>query len=86
MLSLDGCTFSPTFSVGGDASPISLSMSGSMAAMHQVWQVKDRSDSGCRMRAQIGNLNRRDPGLADRGSRLRDGTMGRVGGALVPAA
>ena len=62
MLSLDGCTFSPMFSVGGDASPISLSMSGSMTAMHQVWQVKDRSDSGCRMRAQIGNLNRVIPG------------------------
>ena len=62
MLPLDGCTFSPVFSVGGDASPISLSMSGAMAAMHQVWQVKDRSDSGCRMRAQIGNLNRVIPG------------------------
>ena len=37
-------------------------MSGSMTAMHQVWQVKDRSDSGCRMRAQIGNLNRVIPG------------------------
>ena len=62
MLPLDGPTFSPIFSVSGDASPISLSMSGSMTAMHQVWQVKDRSDSGCRMRAQIGNLNRVIPG------------------------
>ncbi len=62
MLPLDGPTFSPMFSMSGDASPISLSMSGSMTAMHQVWQVKDRSDSGCRMRAQIGNLNRVIPG------------------------
>jgi hypothetical protein len=28
----------------------------------QIWQVKDRSDSGCRMRAQIDNLNGVIPG------------------------
>jgi hypothetical protein len=28
----------------------------------QIWQVKDRSDSGCRMRAQIDNLNDVIPG------------------------
>ena len=55
-------TFSPLFAANGDASPISLSMSDPSDAIPQIWQVKDRSDSGCRMRAQIDNLNLVIPG------------------------
>ena len=45
-----------------DAGPVSLSMTAMLAAIPQTWQVKDRSDSGCRMRGQIDNLNRVIPG------------------------
>ena len=55
-------TFSPLFAANGDAGPISLSISGPFDAMPQIWQVKDRSASGCRMRAQIDNLNLVIPG------------------------
>ena len=49
--------------VGNDtAGPASLSMTALFAAIPQTWQVKDRSDSGCRMRGQIDNLNRVIPG------------------------
>ena len=37
-------------------------MTALFAAIPQTWQVKDRSDSGCRMRGQIENLNRVIPG------------------------
>jgi hypothetical protein len=59
--SIDVPTFSPLFAAG-DAGPISLSMSGPFDALPQIWQVKDRSDSGCRMRAQITDLNHVIPG------------------------
>jgi hypothetical protein len=55
-------TFAPLFATNGDAGPISLSISGPFDAIPQIWQVKDRSDSGCRMRAQIHNLNLVIPG------------------------
>ena len=35
---------------------------GDVAAEPQIWQVKDRSESGCRMRGQPGDLNRVIPG------------------------
>jgi hypothetical protein len=54
-------TFSPLFATNGDASPGSCSITGPFDAP-QIWQVKDRSDSGCRMRAQIDNLNLVIPG------------------------
>jgi hypothetical protein len=54
--------FSPLFATNGDAGPISLSISNPFDAIPQIWQVKDRSDSGCRMRAQIANLNLVIPG------------------------
>ena len=60
--SLDVPTFSPLLAANGDAGPISLSMSGPFDALPQIWQVKDRSDSGCRMRAQITDLNHVIPG------------------------
>jgi hypothetical protein len=53
---------SPTFPTSGSAGPISLSTNGPFDAIPQVWQVKDRSDSGCRMRGQVDNLNRVIPG------------------------
>ena len=53
-------TFSPILSA--DASPMSLSLTGASDPIPQIWQVKDRSDSGCRMRGQIDNLNRVIPG------------------------
>ena len=54
--------FSPLFATNGDAGPISLSIAGPFDAIPQIWQVRDRSDSGCRMRAQIDNLNLVIPG------------------------
>jgi hypothetical protein len=55
-------SFSPIFAAGGDAGPTSLSISNPFDTASQIWQVKDRSDSGCRMRAQIDNLNLVIPG------------------------
>jgi hypothetical protein len=55
-------TFPPLFAANGDAGPISLSISGPFDAIPQIWQVKDQSDSGCRMRAQIDDLNLVIPG------------------------
>jgi hypothetical protein len=42
--------------------PASFSSAGPFDTVLQTWQVKDRSDSGCRMRGQIDNLNRVIPG------------------------
>jgi hypothetical protein len=60
--SFGGPAFVPLFASNGDAGPISLPIAGPFDALPQVWQVKDRSDSGCRMRAQIANLNLVIPG------------------------
>ena len=62
LLPLGEPTVSPIFPVGGNVVPISLSMASPSDALPQIWQVKDRSDSGCRMRGQISNLNRVIPG------------------------
>ncbi len=40
----------------------SLASRGGGSNLAQHWQVKDRSDSGCRMRGQIANMNRVIPG------------------------
>ena len=53
---------SPFLPARGNASPISLSTADPIDATPQIWQVKDRSDSGCRMRGQIDNLNHVIPG------------------------
>jgi hypothetical protein len=58
---LGGPTSSPPFTAGG-GSPASFSMTGPFDSIPRMWQVKDRSDSGCRMRGQIDNLNRVIPG------------------------
>jgi len=55
-------SFSHLFEDKLDAAPISLSVSRPFDVIPQVWQVKDRSDLGCRMRAQIDNLNLVIPG------------------------
>ena len=47
---------------GGDAGPASFSPAGPFNAIPETWQIKDRSDSGCRMRGQVDNLNRVIPG------------------------
>jgi hypothetical protein len=47
----------PTFATAGNAGPTTLRITGVFDGIPQVWQVKDRSDSGCRMRAQIDSLN-----------------------------
>jgi hypothetical protein len=60
--SFGGHTQSPSLTGRGNAGPASLSMTALFAALPQTWQVKDRSDSGCRMRGQIDNLNRVIPG------------------------
>jgi hypothetical protein len=54
--------FSPVFAAAGNASPMAPAITGAFDALPQIWQVKDRSDSGCRMRAQIDNLNGVIPG------------------------
>ncbi len=46
----------------GDAGPESFSPLGPFNAIPEPWQIKDRSDSGCRMRGQVDNLNRVIPG------------------------
>ena len=45
-----------------DAGPASFSPAGPFNAIPETWQIKDRSDSGCRMRGQVDNLNRVIPG------------------------
>jgi hypothetical protein len=45
-----------------DAGPASFSPAGPFDATPETWQIKDRSDSGCRMRGQVDNLNRVVPG------------------------
>ncbi|HEY5310235.1 MAG TPA: hypothetical protein VIK97_17105, partial [Casimicrobiaceae bacterium] len=60
--SFGGQTQSPGMIRAGDAGPPSLSMTALFAAIPQSWQVKDRSDSGCRMRGQVDSLNRVIPG------------------------
>ena len=61
-LSPFGQTQSRTIAGSNDAGPASLSMTALFAAIPQTWQVKDRSDSGCRMRGQVDNMNRVIPG------------------------
>jgi hypothetical protein len=53
---------SSVFPSTGNGSPIAPATTGVFDAIPQIWQVKDRSDSGCRMRAQIDNLNGVIPG------------------------
>ena len=60
--SFGGQTQSPNFATSGDAGPASLSMTALFTAIPQTWHVKDRSDTGCRMRGQVDNLNRVIPG------------------------
>jgi hypothetical protein len=57
-----GQTRSRAMAGSNDTGPASLSMTALLAAIPQTWQVKDRSDSGCRMRGQVDNLNRVIPG------------------------
>ena len=57
-----GSTFLPTFTAGGNAEGATLSVADQLNAIPQFWQVKDRSDTGCRMRGQIDNMNRVIPG------------------------
>jgi hypothetical protein len=53
---------SPVFPATGNASPTAPAVNGAFDGLPQIWQVKDRSDSGCRMRAQIDNLSDVIPG------------------------
>ena len=62
MSSFGAQTQSPNFTTSGDVGPASLSMTALFAAIPQSWQVKDRSDKGCRMRGQVEHLNRVIPG------------------------
>jgi hypothetical protein len=52
----------PSFATAGNAGSIALPITGVFDGIPRVWQVKDRSDSGCRMRAQIDSLNGVIPG------------------------
>ncbi len=55
-------TISPLFAAGGQAGQAIFSIADQLNAIPQIWQVKDRSDTGCRMRGQIDNMNRVIPG------------------------
>jgi hypothetical protein len=52
---------SPTSSAAGAGAP-SLSIANPFEGIAKIWQVKDRSDCGCRMRCQIDNLDSVIPG------------------------
>ena len=56
-----GPTLSPLFVADGAGRAVR-SITDRLNAIPHVWQVKDRSDSGCRMRGQIRDLNRVTPG------------------------
>jgi hypothetical protein len=45
-----------------NSQPAAFATDDDLAALQQPWQVKDRSDSGCRMRGQIRDLNLWIPG------------------------
>jgi hypothetical protein len=60
--SLGGSSYSPLFAAGGNADQAIFSITDQLNAVPQIWQVKDRSDTGCRMRGQIDNMNRAIPG------------------------
>jgi hypothetical protein len=55
-------TYSPLFAAGGQEGQAIFSIADQLNAIPQIWQVKDRSDTGCRMRGQIDNMNRVIPG------------------------
>ena len=55
-------TFSPLFAAGGQEGQAIFSIADQLSSLPQIWQVKDRSDTGCRMRGQIDNMNRVIPG------------------------
>ncbi|HEX4523295.1 MAG TPA: hypothetical protein VH704_07225 [Casimicrobiaceae bacterium] len=57
-----GHSLSPDFASIGSAGAIPPAMAGVFDSLPQIWQVKDRSDSGCRMRAQVDDLNGVIPG------------------------
>lgn len=65
----EGITVSPLgaerypaiFPAGGEASPAGIPAPGNLV-VPQVWQLRDRSDSGSRLRGQIDDLNRIIPG------------------------
>jgi hypothetical protein len=54
--------YSPLFAAGGQKGQAIFSIADQLSAIPQIWQVKDRSDTGCRMRGQIDNMNRVIPG------------------------
>ena len=70
MLPLEGITISPlgaepyqtSFAVGNGSRPASISLADNFGVVPEVWQLRDRSDSGSRLRGQIDNLNRIIPG------------------------
>jgi hypothetical protein len=52
----------PLFAIAGVPGQDALSIASRLETNPQTWQVKDRSDWGCRMRGQIDDLNRVIPG------------------------
>jgi hypothetical protein len=70
LLPLEGITISPlgpepyrsSFAVGNGSSAASILIADNLGVVPEVWQLRDRSDSGSRLRGQIDNLNRIIPG------------------------
>jgi hypothetical protein len=70
MSKLGGITISPLgpepyqspFTVGDGAIPGSIPTADNLGVIPEVWQLRDRSDSGSRLRGQIDDLNRIIPG------------------------
>ena len=60
--SLDVKTYSPTMDAGAAITLMPSSSADDRDAAPMVWQVKDRSDSGSRLRGKIDDLNRVIPG------------------------
>ena len=59
---LDATTDFPAFADGDAAGPPPLARANGSGVAHEVWQLRDRSDSGSRLRGQIDDLNRVIPG------------------------
>ena len=70
MLPLEGITISPlgpepypsSFVVGNGFAPASIPNADNVGVVPEIWQLRDRSDSGSRLRGQIDDLNRIIPG------------------------
>ena len=62
MMARDGPAMDMPVAAGRDDGPCLAAPTGEFGVPHQVWHLKDRSESGCRFRGQFGDANRVVPG------------------------